>query len=132
MKKYTRNTLEELSIEIQNPCIIFLKWELWAGKTTISQHIIKNILGISAEVTSPTYTYYNKLEYVYHFDLYRLGSYDEFVSIGGEEILDNNEGVILIEWPELIQQYYTPDISIDIQKTSIEGEREISVVSKNK
>ncbi len=128
MKKYTCDTLKNLSIEIQRPCVMFLKWELWAGKTTLTQHIIKNLLGISAEVTSPTYTYYNKIQDIYHFDLYRLSSYDEFISIGGEEILDNNEGIVIIEWPELIEQYYTPDISIDLQKAPVEGEREIRVI----
>ncbi len=128
MKKYTRDTLKNLSIQIQKPCVMFLRWGLWAGKTTLTQHIIKNLLGISAEVTSPTYTYYNKIQDIYHFDLYRLSSYDEFISIGGEEILDNNEGIVIIEWPELIEQYYIPDISIDLQKTPVEGEREIRVI----
>ncbi|MBT3726615.1 hypothetical protein HOG21_02715 [bacterium] len=32
-------------------------------------------------MTSPTYTYYNKYNDIYHFDLYRLKSYDEFFSI---------------------------------------------------
>ncbi|MBT3728584.1 hypothetical protein HOF65_00670 [bacterium] len=39
---------------------------------------------------SPTYTYYNKYNNIYHFDLYKLKSYDEFFAIGGEDILDNN------------------------------------------
>jgi len=48
----------------------------------LSQHIIQNVLGQDSEVTSPTYTYYNKIGNTYHFDLYRLDSYENFVSIG--------------------------------------------------
>lgn len=127
MQKYTRNTIQNLQISIKKPCIIFLYGDLWAGKTTLSQHIIGNILGKTQPVTSPTYTYYNKIDDIYHFDLYRISTYDEFISIGWEEILDNNEWVILIEWPEIIEKYYTPDISIRLEKTEREGERNIVI-----
>jgi tRNA A37 threonylcarbamoyladenosine biosynthesis protein TsaE len=80
-------------------------------------------------VRSPTYTYYQKyskeivgtkeigdrgetkenlpptsslLPPVYHFDLYRLEDYDTFISIGGEEILQNDDVIVLIEWPEIL------------------------------
>jgi len=79
-------------------------------------------------VRSPTYTYYNKYgKNIYHFDLYRLSHYDEFFAIGGEEILDNEENISLIEWPELIGSYFKPTIEIFIQKTHQENEREIEI-----
>ena len=78
-------------------------------------------------ITSPTYTYYNKYNDIYHFDLYRLKDYNEFFAIGAEDILDNNDGVILVEWPELIEKYYKPDIEIILKKTDNEDEREIEV-----
>ena len=31
-----------------------------------------------------------------------MRSYDDFVNIGGEEILDNPNNICLIEWPELL------------------------------
>jgi tRNA A37 threonylcarbamoyladenosine biosynthesis protein TsaE len=40
--------------------LIFLKWDLWAGKTTISKHILNDLLAVKEEVRSPTYVYYNK------------------------------------------------------------------------
>ncbi len=127
MTKYTLNTIDTLQLDIQKPCLIFLYGDLWSGKTTLSKHIINTLLWIKKEVTSPTYTYYNKIEDTYHFDLYRLSSYNEFIAIGWEEVLDNNEGVIIIEWPELIEKHYSPDISIKLEKTWVEGEREIII-----
>ncbi len=127
MTKYTPNTLWELSLDISKPSIIYLYWDLWAGKTTLSQHIINQVLGISWDVHSPTYTYYNRYQDVYHFDLYRLSNYDEFISIWWEEILDNNEWIILIEWPELIEPYYDADICIRLEKTWTPQERDITV-----
>ena len=71
---------------------------------------------MKSKVTSPTYTYYNKYNNIYHFDLYRLQDYNEFFAIGGEDILDNNEWIILIEWPELLEKYYQPDLEIILKK----------------
>lgn len=143
IQKYFLSEIQSLKIAIHTPCIIFLKWDLASWKTTLSKHIIQNILWVKQEVTSPTYTYYNKylvesedfwsfrknkkLINLYHFDLYRLSSYDEFFAIGWEEILDNNTWIILIEWPEIIETYYIPDIEIILKKTGQEDEREIEI-----
>lgn len=127
IKKYDINNLKSLEIAINTPSIIFLKWDLWAWKTTISKHILNNVLKVNEEIKSPTYVYYNKYWENYHFDLYRLKSYDEFFAIWGEEILDNNTWVILVEWPEIIEKYYSPDIVIELKKTWNEEEREIKI-----
>lgn len=98
----------------------------------MSQILIRKILGKNQEITSPTYVYYNKYEDIYHFDLYRLSNYDEFVSIAWEEILDNNQWVILVEWPEKIQKYYDADIEIHILKTENIDSRDIKIIYKKK
>ena len=125
--KYSINNISSININIKKPSLIFLRWDLWAWKTTISKYIINNLLGKNEDVTSPTYTYYNKYDEVYHFDLYRLNNYDEFFAIWWEDILDNNDWVIIIEWPELIEKYYTPDIEIVLTKTDDEDVREIEI-----
>ncbi|NCP76999.1 tRNA (adenosine(37)-N6)-threonylcarbamoyltransferase complex ATPase subunit type 1 TsaE [bacterium] len=90
---------------------------------------MSSLLGIETPVKSPTYIYYNKYgQNIYHFDLYRLQSYDDFVNIGGEEILDNPENICLIEWPELLVGRYDPTIDIEILKTNKEDEREIHIL----
>jgi tRNA threonylcarbamoyladenosine biosynthesis protein TsaE len=81
-KTYLLEEIHNLVLQIEKPCIIFLYGDLAAGKTTLSKHIIQNILGVQQDVISPTYTYYNKYrEGVYHFDLYRLKNYDQFFAI---------------------------------------------------
>lgn len=130
IKKYTIDNIKNLELDIKKPFIIFLEWDLWAWKTTLSKHILNNLLWISSDITSPTYTYYNKYDDNYHFDLYRLGDYDEFFAIWWEDILDNNTWVILIEWPDLIKDYYKPDLIIKISKTDKEDERELELLYK--
>jgi len=119
--------MNSLDIKINKPSLIFLKGDLWAWKTTISKYIINELLWNNSSITSPTYTYYNKYNDIYHFDLYRLNNYDEFFAIWGEDILDNNNWVIIIEWPELIEKYYSPDIEIVLTKTNNDDEREIEI-----
>ncbi len=130
IQKYFLKYISDLKIEIKKPCLIFLKWDLWAGKTTLAKHILNDILWIEGEVTSPTYTYYNKYLDNYHFDLYRINNYDEFFAIWWEEILDNNSWVILVEWPEIIEKYYSPDLEIILKKTENSEEREIKIIKR--
>lgn len=130
IQKYFLKYISDLKIEIKKPCLIFLKWDLWAGKTTLAKHILNDILWIEGEVTSPTYTYYNKYLDNYHFDLYRINNYNEFFAIWWEEILDNNSWVILVEWPEIIEKYYSPDLEIILKKTENSEEREIKIIKR--
>jgi tRNA threonylcarbamoyladenosine biosynthesis protein TsaE len=138
MQKYVLNEINKLSFPLNKPQIIFLKWDLWAWKTTISKYILNNLLKVKDSINSPTYTYYNKYEWfldwekidIYHFDLYRLENYDEFFAIWAEEIFDNNNWIILVEWPDLIEEYYQADLTIEIFKTEQEDKREINIVKK--
>lgn len=130
MYNYKLEDIESLKISINKGNIIFLYWDLAAGKTTLSKHIINDILWIKEEVRSPTYTYYNKYaRNIYHFDLYRLKNYDEFFAIWWEEILDNPDNICIIEWPEILEKYFAADIVIKLEKVS-ETERSIDIVYK--
>lgn len=125
----TQENFSELPILPKKGDRIFLRGDLGAGKTTISRHIISSLLGSEIPVKSPTYIYYNRYgENIYHFDLYRLQSYNDFINIGGEEILDNPENICLIEWPELLNGRYGPTIDVEILKTEKEDEREVHIM----
>lgn len=131
LKKYVLDKISEIKLDIKPWDIIFLHWDLASWKTTLSKHIINNLLWIKSDVISPTYTYYNKYgNNIYHFDLYRLNNYDGFFAIGWEEILDNPENISIIEWPEIIKSNFKPTIQIYIRKTENELEREIEIIKK--
>lgn len=127
-KKIELENLKDLVLNIKNWDKIFLYGTLWSGKTTLAKHIINNLLKIKNPVKSPTYVYYNKYgDNIYHFDLYRLKDYSEFISIWWEEILDNDDNICIIEWPELIEKYYKSNISIQINRTENDNEREFEI-----
>ena len=80
---------------------------LGAGKTTLVQSMLKE-LGVQGAIQSPTYTYvcmYTAADgrKIYHFDLYRLNSLEEFSQAGFEEYLNDENGICFIEWPEIIK-----------------------------
>jgi tRNA threonylcarbamoyladenosine biosynthesis protein TsaE len=129
-KRFKKEDINQIKIEIKFGDIIFLNWDLAAWKTTLSKHIINNILRINEDITSPTYTYYNRYWSIFHFDLYRLENYDEFYNIWGEDIVDNAENICLIEWPDIISKYFEPTIIINLEKTDKDDERIIEIIYK--
>lgn len=124
---YSLEDIKKNKLDIKKWDIIFLIWDLGSWKTTLTKHIINNILGINCNVTSPTYTYYNKYwDNIYHFDLYRLNNYDEFFHIWWEDILDNEENICIIEWPEIISDYYEASKNIFLERIS-ENKRKLTI-----
>ena len=83
--------------------ILALQGALAAGKTQLTKGIAQG-LDISEAVTSPTFTiiseYYGRLP-LYHMDVYRLSSSEDFLDLGVEDML-YGQGVCIIEWSEKI------------------------------
>lgn len=78
-----------------------LSGDLGTGKTALVRGMCAHF-GCEAQVCSPSFTLVNIYEgprRVTHCDLYRLGSLDEMLEIGLEDILAASEPV-LVEWAE--------------------------------
>jgi tRNA threonylcarbamoyladenosine biosynthesis protein TsaE len=109
---YTCQSPDELKpiasalIEYHNNKRIFaFHGEMGAGKTTFIKSICE-ILEVTDTVSSPTFAIVN--EYltanfgsVYHFDLYRIKSWNEMLEIGYEDYFYSGN-YCLLEWPEKI------------------------------
>ncbi len=83
--------------------VIALVGDLGAGKTTLTQGIVKG-LGYQQEVTSPTFSLVQeylggRLE-VFHFDFYRVEDEGELLDLGWDDYLDR-QGLVIVEWPGL-------------------------------
>ena len=84
---------------------IALHGELGAGKTHLARSLLHSA-GHTGRVKSPTYTlvepYVIHLQgqpvTVMHFDLYRLGSAEEFIDAGFREYFDDHH-ICIVEWP---------------------------------
>jgi len=86
-------------------------------------------LGIEEDVTSPTFTLISEYEGkipLYHFDVYRLDTIEDFINLGSEELLYGN-GVSIIEWSEKIFSEL-PDYTISIHlETQSDNSRKITI-----
>lgn len=89
---------------INEGTVFLLYGDLGAGKTVFAKGIAAGLDIDPAEVNSPTFTLVNQHEGrrpFYHLDLYRLsGSVEEIYELGLEEMLNDPDGVVVIEWPE--------------------------------
>ena len=98
--------------------IIAYYGDLGAGKTAFTRGLAAG-LGVTEQVTSPTYTIVN--EYLsgrlplFHFDMYRLDSADDLFDIGWEDYLARG-GVCAVEWSENVEEALSGAIRIMIHK----------------
>jgi tRNA threonylcarbamoyladenosine biosynthesis protein TsaE len=83
--------------------IVALFGDLGAGKTTFIKGLVEGIAGIDPKhVNSPTFTYlhlYTGTHTVYHFDLYRIKTSNDFYALGFDEYFTAG-GICCLEWPE--------------------------------
>ena len=114
---YSESDTESLAENIESEhfpgMVICLNGELGSGKTVFTKSFA-NALGIKEQVTSPTFNiikeYSNGELPLYHMDVYRIGNnVDE---LGLDEYFDK-DGVTIIEWAEMIEEYL-PDERLDI------------------
>ena len=117
--------------------VIGLRGDLGAGKTTFTQ-TCANMLGISENVTSPTYVILKKyvldekvlggkFSFFIHIDAYRLKGGSELNVLGWREIISDAKNLIFIEWPELVMDVMPPNTQYIDFKHIDETTREIIV-----
>ena len=105
----TQKIASEIANTLKGDEFIAMYGDLGAGKTAFVQGLAK-ALGITAHITSPTFTIVNEYEGrvpLYHFDVYRISDPDEMYEIGYEEYVDG-DGICIVEWAELIEDLFPP------------------------
>jgi len=98
---------------------IHLHGDLGAGKTTLTRALL-HAAGHAGHVKSPTYTLAEPYQLtiagrplqLMHFDLYRMGSPEEFLDAGFRDEF-NDSNVCIVEWPEKADPVLpAPDIAV--------------------
>ncbi|MBJ7311342.1 tRNA (adenosine(37)-N6)-threonylcarbamoyltransferase complex ATPase subunit type 1 TsaE [Rugamonas sp. CCM 8940] len=98
---------------------IHLHGDLGAGKTALTRALL-HAAGHVGHVKSPTYTLSEPYQVqlggravgVIHFDLYRMGSPEEFLDAGFREDF-NGDNICIVEWPEKADPVLPPpDLNI--------------------
>ncbi len=103
---------------------------LAAGKTTITKGIAR-ALDIDDTVTSPTFCLISEYEGkmpLYHMDVYRLDSVEDFINLGTEDML-YGKGVTIIEWSEKIMSELPRETIILYLEAQDDGSRIITITN---
>ncbi len=134
MKSVVTNTIKEtyklasdfVNESVHGGFVLCLQGDLGAGKTTFTQGVLKE-LGAEGPYTSPTFNIVkeydvdkHEIEIIYHIDAYRISS-DDMELIGWRDIVNNDKALIIIEWPENVQDILPSDVSVILCEMMDEG-----------
>ena len=122
----------EFAKTLSGGAVIGYLGDLGAGKTAFTAGIVQG-LGIEAEVSSPTFAICNEYrgegKVLYHFDMYRIDSWDDLYSTGYFDYLESG-AFIAAEWSENIYGALPDDaFIIEITKLS-DNERKFKIYKK--
>lgn len=94
----------KFAAQLKAPVLVLLSGEMGSGKTTLTKGIVAGLQAAQEdEVTSPTFTLLHEYEgaasKVFHGDLYRIESLEDFESLGMEDLFAH-PAIVILEWPE--------------------------------
>lgn len=102
---------------------------LGMGKTAFVRGLASG-LGNMSEISSPTFAIvhdYGGNPHLYHFDMYRIETWDDLYSTGFFDYLDMG-GILVVEWSENIENVLPEShIRIVFEKGKEDNERIISI-----
>ncbi len=103
--RQTQKLGEELAMNL-GANFLALFGDFGSGKTTFAQGFARG-LRIKERVISPTFVIVRehilKDQTFYHIDLYRVQTADDIEGLGLEEIFNDSDNIIVVEWAEKIK-----------------------------
>lgn len=127
--KSTKNIASKLASTLNGGEVIAFYGDLGMGKTCFVTGLAEG-LNFTGEVSSPTFAIIN--EYLggkydlYHFDMYRVNSWDDLYTTGYFDYLESG-GILAIEWSENIESALPKNtIKVTIKRLD-ETRREITI-----
>lgn len=117
----------EIGRSLSMPTVIELVGDVGTGKTTITKGIA-NGLGISEEVTSPSFTLSKRYAFqdgtLIHYDFYRLSD-PGIMSENLIESINDEKAVVVVEWADSVKELLPEKHLKFIITLNDDGSREI-------
>jgi tRNA threonylcarbamoyladenosine biosynthesis protein TsaE len=92
------------------PKLLYLYGDLGSGKTTFTQGFAQG-LGIDKRIVSPTFIIMKRYkipksnQMFYHIDLYRIQQSEEQSELGLEEIFNDQNSFVVVEWADRLYNF---------------------------
>lgn len=126
LEKIATNLIKMVGDRLSDGAVVItLSGDLGSGKTTLTQTIGKQ-LGIKNKIISPTFVIMKKyplknkkFKELIHIDTYRLEKKEDIIHLGWEKIISENGNLVIVEWPELIEELI-PQNAIKIKLVHID------------
>ena len=133
MKQYLSHSTEEteqiaadFAAGLHSGDVIAYRGPMGAGKTAFTRGLCRG-LGLADHVSSPTFAlvhqYGNGSRALYHFDMYRVETFDDLYSTGFFDYLDYG-GILAIEWSENIEAVL-PENTITVEIRKVEADPDV-------
>ncbi|MBR1811303.1 MAG: tRNA (adenosine(37)-N6)-threonylcarbamoyltransferase complex ATPase subunit type 1 TsaE [Clostridia bacterium] len=125
----TEQIASALAAEVSGGAVIAFRGGMGMGKTAFARGFVKG-MGNDADVYSPTFAIVNDYggePHIYHFDMYRVETWDDLYSTGFYDYMTDTS-VLLIEWSENIENALPPGtIYVEIARGETDCDRIITV-----
>ncbi len=130
--KEAARLVSNLTPKEERATLITLSGELGAGKTAFVQ-AAATALGVMDHVTSPTFVLAKRYELLgmpfarlIHIDAYRLKDGEDLRSISFNELMQDSENLVALEWPEIVADGLpVADVAIRLEVLS-DGSRSLT------
>ncbi len=135
---YSKNVSETVEIgrklgtQLKKGNVVAYFGPMGMGKTAFT-HGLADGLGIDEKlVSSPTFAlvheYKGSAHTLYHFDMYRISTWDDLYSTGYFDYLDAGE-ILAVEWSENIENALPDDaVKVYFSQGNAENERRIEII----
>jgi len=133
----TRRVGGKFVADIPSGSVVALRGDLGAGKTAFSAGVLA-ALGARGPFPSPTFVIMHRYDLVtpspqgirrvYHIDAYRINDPGDLSRLGFEEWVSDPEGLVLIEWPEHVEEILPERVTTVSLLSMPESERRITVI----
>ncbi len=116
----TREIAKSFAEKVQKGDIVYIEGELGVGKTEFVRGFVL-YHGVKL-IRSPSFTvvfeHRSKFGFpIYHIDLYRFtGDFIELLERGIIDIFEKKNGIVLVEWADRIEEFYSPHYRVSIQR----------------
>ncbi len=126
----TEQLAAQFAQELKPNDIIAFRGSMGMGKTAFTRGLVSG-LGLENTVSSPTFALVNEYDtptmIVYHFDMYRITSWNDLYSTGFFDYLDTG-ALMVIEWSENIEGALPENtIYVEISKGDSDDDRIIRI-----